>query len=1021
MKRVSEEVWSSSLPERSALREPKKRVLILSADLYKSVGGGQTTYRAIIDSTPDVQYYYFIVDEDENTMRPENAIPVPSLKYYRENYGDLPEGLRYLYSDYLECWQLARSFAEAYPGVDVDVVDTPDYLRLGLFIRSALRAHGVRAGNVSLALHGAISSALSNEWGAPLSRRALAQLRMLERLQYRAADSRYALSEAYADELTRQSGGCVANLIDPLLTIGPFEPKRATADTPPDLLFIGRRERRKGPDLFIDAVWSLDKARYGRCMVIGAESKGASGVGSEAVLEDMARRRSLDIEFVPSAPRAELDDLFRQPSIVVLPSRYDQFNLIALEALRLGAPTFVSENAGVARWLRTHLPELPELVFSLSGARSVAAALRGALSDYAGFRARLVDAVAKRDFKPNLETLQAMHTPAAQRSDAQDTVRELCHRLDSFNAPRELGARDGRSAALALPHWKRAIINSPLGPAAGAYHRARLSVQERLSAVLDVDSDADRRPALETCSERARDQLRAARDLEGVRQRWLRHPERTREDVDQKLATLSQDIPSTLVARSLLFRDMARLERRRGGDVVAATYCLRLMRWMGRDVFDDLAYVDRTFQEHGFHAEAVAARAMFGPQTQANTSVRAVLNEQYTQHKTKSLGAFEIFDDQRGDVLPRVSVIVSLYNAASKLCGFLRQLAAQPGFQHGDIDVLLVDSGSPTNEYEVFKAVQTELSLPVLYVRTADRETIQAAWNRGVQLARAPYLSFLGVDEGVHPDAYQILADALDANPQIDWVMADSVVTSVDHDGAFVSDVMAYDRRDYDQSLVYLDTCYLSWVGGLYRRSIHDRFGYYDERFRGAGDTEFKSRVLPHIRSSHIAQPLGLFLNYPEERTTQHPRAEIEDQRAWYLYRTRAGVAYVWDDKPIEEVEAFFRRCLGYRKSYCGHISTDFDMAGAVAAYMRERGENTEFAAAAMTSTTAMLERIRGLEALDLRLSPHQREAAVLEALYQAKSQEQFDQSTFDLPTKPTYDIFNDNRYEQHWYSWSGA
>ena len=40
-----------------------------------------------------------------------------------------------------------------------------------------------------------------------------------------------------------------------------------------------------------------------------------------------------------------------------------------------------------------------------------------------------------------------------------------------------------------------------------------------------------------------------------------------------------------------------------------------------------------------------------------------------------------------------------------------------------------------------------------------------------------------------------------------------------------------------------------------------------------------------------IPQTLGVFLNYPEERTTASPKAEIEDLRAWYLHRTVAGLA----------------------------------------------------------------------------------------------------------------------------------
>ncbi|MFM7579570.1 MAG: family 2 glycosyl transferase, partial [Microcystaceae cyanobacterium] len=106
-------------------------------------------------------------------------------------------------------------------------------------------------------------------------------------------------------------------------------------------------------------------------------------------------------------------------------------------------------------------------------------------------------------------------------------------------------------------------------------------------------------------------------------------------------------------------------------------------------------------------------------------------------------------------------------------------------------------------------------------------------------------------------------ANELDRDEHLDWVIGHSLVTNVDRQGSWVSDVMAYDRTGYEQDLVYLETCYLSWVGALYRKSIHDRFGYYDASFRGAGDTEFKSRVMPFIKSKVVDQTLGLFGNYP--------------------------------------------------------------------------------------------------------------------------------------------------------------
>jgi glycosyltransferase involved in cell wall biosynthesis len=464
---------------------------------------------------------------------------------------------------------------------------------------------------------------------------------------------------------------------------------------------------------------------------------------------------------------------------------------------------------------------------------------------------------------------------------------------------------------------------------------------------------------------------------------------------------------------------MARLERKRGGDIVAATYGMRVMRWLGNDTFGDLDFTVRSLRANGFTSEASVTEAMLSDPAKADERIGAYLQRQFQAQKAKAPGPFAIEDDRRSSPSPRVSVIVSLYNAESKLKLFLDQLSGQSLLEAGQMEIILIDSGSPTNERQAFEALMAEHPLPVLYARTAERETIQAAWNRGIKLARAPYLSFLGVDEGVHPDGYTILAKMLDDQPGIDWVMADSVVTEVDRKGGFVTDVMTYDRHGYTQSLVYLETCYLSWVGGLYRRSIHERFGYYDETFRGAGDTEFKSRILPHIKSGHIAEPLGLFLNYPEERTTQHPRAEIEDQRAWYLFRTTAGAAYVWDGKPIEAVEDFFRQCLRYRKSFCGHVSTDLDMAHALARYMVQRGENPEFASAALRSSSLLIQLIRSIEVFDFRLSPSERSEIVLMALVSAKRQEFIDAESFKMSDAPRYEIFNDNRFEQHWYSWS--
>jgi hypothetical protein len=234
----------------------------------------------------------------------------------------------------------------------------------------------------------------------------------------------------------------------------------------------------------------------------------------------------------------------------------------------------------------------------------------------------------------------------------------------------------------------------------------------------------------------------------------------------------------------------------------------------------------------------------------------------------------------------------------------------------------------------------------------------------------------------------------------------------------WVNDIMTYDRRDYKQDLVYLDTCYLSWVGALYRRSIHDRFGYYDASFTAAGDTEFKGRVLPFIKTKTIPKTLGIFRNYPEERTTQHPRAEIEDLRAWYLHRTLAGVEYAFANRNTFEAEDLFYTCLRYRKSFCGHWSTDIEYAYNIGCFLHQKHPNS-LALKYLPSTKRLLDIYRNLDSIS-RLSKTSPSIEVFHASNAIKEVEQVHKDINTQDLDPMYQIFNDNRHEQHsslWFS----
>ena len=1003
-------------------------VLLIEVDLYRSIGGGQTVYGALIRNRPDLDFYYLRRLEAADAPRPSNAHAITLRDAYPAPAQPIADRLRPYFSVFHACMDIARSVADARSAgaapAAFDVVDTPDYRYDGLFIRYALQAHGLGVGAVALALHGVLSSAFTGAWPwQGDASRLFADLHLRERLQYRAADVRYGLSEAYVDALERRSPLGV-NLIDPVAVIRPTSPTLSpAADRAPDVVFVGRKERRKGPDIVLDTLWWAPAGSWRELRLIGPEGENHQGRTGADILAAMARARGVGFRAEPSVGQAALQALCREKTVLVTPSRYDQFNLVALEGLLDGCPTLVSSQAGVARWIRDRLPGLDGWVSEFDCARSEAARLHEIAADYDSVRARLVDALVKADVRPDTATLQGLYAPSSG-GDAR-IQRHLHHIAEHFMLAGRFLERKERTAP---PSDLLLLIGGAValtgGRVDGARRRLEAGLQRRaprLAFSLRHPIRAAGRVAEVRLgaglSDVAGAEIRAVGLRSGVLEDLARRPERTPADLRAKVAYLNLLVRERRVDRVRWFSELARLERARGRIDVAACYDLRLMRWMGGDRLQALSRTLADLRDSGHLREAEVAEALYAEPARAAERAAALLADQRARWRHLPDRPLQVLDDRRPPGPPKVSVIVSLYNAADKLARFLRMLASQTLLREGAAEVVLVDSGSPADERAAFEAVWTASPFPVVYARTASRETIQTAWNRGIRLARGEHLAFLGVDEGLRPDGLERLSRALDAAPEADWAMADALVCEVDRHGVFARDIMVYDREGCRQSFCYLDSTYLAYVGGLYRRSLHDRFGWYDEAFRAAGDTEFKNRILPYIRTVRVPERLGVFNNYPDDRASQSPRAEIEDLRAWYLHRSDAGVDDAFAAAPEAEVKALLAACLGYRKCYTTHRSTDLELALNLARHLQRRSKGAEGGVLAQ-ALAAAAEDIRQLE---LWRTPEQglraqyRLASLLRRIRAGLGPAA---ARLGVPADAV-EVFNDNRYEQHHWSWS--
>jgi glycosyltransferase involved in cell wall biosynthesis len=982
------------------------KVLIADFDLFLKIGGGQTFYRSLIEKNPQIDFYYLRVDESSNTNRPVNATAIPyKEKYWDENYKffhDLTPP-RWTIGSFVKASNIAASLS----GFRFDVVDIPDYEQYGLFLRPALTHHNVGFSRIVLSLHGRISTTIKLNWSTEGKVDMICELQ--ENMQYAAVDVRYGISKTYLDEW-RQVVNLESHYLNPLSVISLPTPTLVThpSDQAPHLNFIGRTEKRKGPDIFIELAQWLPRSSFSTANIIGSESYDYKGVGSGLYLYQMANNRLKDIQILPAKDKDELAKLFASKSVTFLPSKYDTLNLLALESLFSGCPTVIGNGAGVIRFLEENFPQIPYIKLDIKNIYSSISSICSLLENYDDYRQNLVDALLTRETIISDLGLELIYE---SQSSYDSKVR---FELDEWYS--KLISVDKLNLSFTKVNTKKiikTILKSQNLP----------EIKKRLA---DYKSFlADPRYYLKKT---ILSQIKNGEDLKIVDQgiksmstfdryrNIFNIGEETERGLSEKIQQCWNVAGDSRIDRVRIWREIARLERIRGNEIVAATYQLRAMRALGYDHFHDLSSVVSILKANGFSLEAIAAEAMYGNFSDQEERCATFLEQRLADNKHNQSWEYEFVDDRRDQSTYRASVIVSLYNAATKLPLFLQALQQQTLIQAGAAEVILIDSGSPADEYSAFKQSIMSLNIPIVYARCDQRETIQSAWNRGIALSRSPYLAFLGVDETILPECLEILAGELDADPTLDWVQGNSIVTNVDKNGVWVNDIMIYDRKGYKQDLVYLETCYLSWVGALYRRSIHDRFGFYDTSFRAAGDTEFKNRVLPFIKTKSLPRTLGIFWNYPDERTTQHPRAEIEDLRAWYLHRTLPGVKYAFANRNPEEAEELLYACLKYRKSYCGHWSMDIDYAYNVANFIFEKIPNSPVLVY-FDGIKKLLDAHRSLDWIP-KLANLTPTSAILRTNNAVRQIEKNHRDISNQTVEPIYKIFNDNRHEQHSYLW---
>jgi Glycosyl transferases group 1 len=128
----------------------------------------------------------------------------------------------------------------------------------------------------------------------------------------------------------------------------PVTPRPADPGGAVNVLFYGRLEARKNPELALRAVAAArENGVDARLTLVGRNSGGYQ----ERVLEPLQRELGLhDIEYIPHVDIDRLRAVLAASHVAILPSRFDNSPLTIFEALSSGLPVITSDRVGTAGW-----------------------------------------------------------------------------------------------------------------------------------------------------------------------------------------------------------------------------------------------------------------------------------------------------------------------------------------------------------------------------------------------------------------------------------------------------------------------------------------------------------------------------------------------------------------------------------------------------------------------------------------------------------------------------------------------
>jgi len=225
--------------------------------------------------------------------------------------------------------------------------------------------------------------------------------------------------------------------------------------------------------------------------------------------------------------------------------------------------------------------------------------------------------------------------------------------------------------------------------------------------------------------------------------------------------------------------------------------------------------------------------------------------------------------------VPRVSVITSVYNCSEFLFDFFLDLRKQSIFP--ECEVLILDANKEEDSDD-YKIISQFLDIPNIKYHYIGDCSVYKAWNIGIKLSEAPIITNWNTDDRRKWNSLETQVSFLEENKDVDLcygVLKISNTKNEDFENCKTNRYWATFEGSLENQLRHNSPhCLPVW-----RKDVHDKYGFFDESYFCAADYDMWFRILKGGgKLEKIDEELGVYYENPgsisRNRTTYEKAIE---------------------------------------------------------------------------------------------------------------------------------------------------